>query len=57
MSRRTVNVFEDVVNVEVPAQMLQEAVEGRIGLQKIDSAGARQVPAEHRGQGRGRAAT
>jgi GWxTD domain-containing protein len=28
LARRTVNVFEDVVNVEVPAQMLQEASKG-----------------------------
>ena len=28
MARRTVNTFEDVVNVEVPAQMLQEASKG-----------------------------
>jgi GWxTD domain-containing protein len=34
MARRTVNVFEDVVTVEVPAQMLQDASKGSSVYQK-----------------------
>jgi GWxTD domain-containing protein len=34
MSRRTVNVFEDVVGVEVPADMLQQAAKGASVYQK-----------------------
>ncbi len=34
MSRRTVNVFEDVVGVEVPADMLQQAAKGSSVYQK-----------------------
>lgn len=34
MARRTVNVFEDVVTVEVPAQMLQDASKGASVYQK-----------------------
>jgi hypothetical protein len=34
MSRRTVNVFEDVVSVEVPAEMLQQAANGASVYQK-----------------------
>lgn len=34
MARRTVNVFEDVVSVEVPASMLQQAAQGSSVYQK-----------------------
>jgi GWxTD domain-containing protein len=35
MARRTVNVFEDVVSVEVPPELLQQAINGASVYQKI----------------------
>ena len=35
MARRTVNVFEDVVGVEVPSELLQQAMTGQSVYQKI----------------------
>jgi hypothetical protein len=35
MARRTVNVFEDVVSVEVPPELLQQAINGASVYQKV----------------------
>ena len=46
MARRVVNVFEDVVSVEVPVELLQQAAQGASIYQKVDLPRPRHVSAE-----------
>ncbi len=53
MSRRPAAQFENLVEVPLPTEMLQQAVNGQEIYQKTMPAQAGPVPAEHRRQGRG----
>ena len=58
MSRRPVNCFEeDLVQVDVPTEMLQQAMDGVRHLSEDASAAAGPLPVEHRRQGSWSAAT